>query len=566
MATTLDINLDRSGGIVAGGSCPQGVLPALTRNDQYSIRLRVLERGIGGAYVDANLSSPSFKLGIGSIGDIPTSGEFKIGYNSLTSSAISYNATTTQVLNAISGIVGQASVEAYGSSGCAWIVTAVTTNTALSFSGITYTLFPTSSVLINTRRVPAADIRAQQVIELSRNPAVMSESFSATSSIGVVLNKIQDGSATKNEVYELTVGSDVIGGSFSLAYNNFSISTDVYTSAASLNQLLTAITGIGATNMEVKGNSKQGFIITFVNELGLQNITTPLILDSTGVILPNFYESVVTMGTVQLDEIFIEEQSNIINPDIAISINETGKTKTLYQGTVKVYRDLISSGSAAPAPISGYYTKIESDNNFVANNSTNVDSTNRVLYSGLSQKSVDYGNRSLNDSANTQQLQWGSSGVTVSSTLYTNSDISSSSVGGTKIGTTTGQKIGFFGATPVAQPTNANAISCLAQLGLFKNTTNTYGLFPQSNKTLMTLTSLNVGTLGSGDSTTITIAVTGANINDIVLLGFPAGTTTGLIMQAHASTANVVDIDVFNYSNQSKTQNALTYRISVIGY
>lgn len=566
MATTLDINLDKSGKLLSGGACPFGTLPKLTRNDQYVVRLRVLERNSNGDYTDAVLSSPSFKLGIGSLGDVPTSGDFKLTNGAVTSSAISYNATTTQVLNAVSAIAGNVNVALYGNSGSGWIITAATANTALSFGGASYTLFPTSSVLINTRRNPGTDIKAQQVIELSRNPAVFSDAFTAVSGDVLALNKIQDGSSTQNEVYELTVGNDILGGSFSLAFNGYSISADTNVSAVSLNTYLNAITGIGTGNLEVKSNSKRGFVFTFVNQLGLQNITTALILDSTGIVSPNYYQTTLTMGTVQLDELFVEANSDTITPTIAFSLSESGKTKTLYQGTVKVDRDLIASGSAVPAPTSQYYTKTETDSGFVANTTSNVDSTNRVLYGASSQKSVDYGNRALTDSANTSQLSWGSSGVTIGSTLFASSNISLPSVAGTKIGTTTSQKLGFFGATPIVQPTDSNAISCMASIGLFKNATTTYGVFPQSTKTLMALASLNVGTLAAGDSTTLTVSVTGASINDIVLLGYPAGTTTGLAFQAHTSTANVVDIDVFNYTNQSKTQNALTYRIVAIGY
>ena len=295
MATTLDINLDRSGGLVAGGSCPYGKLPRLTRNDQYVIRLRVLERNVNGEYTDAVLSSPSFKVGIGSLGDVPTSGEFKLTIGATTSSAISYNATTTQVLNAVSGIAGNVTITTYGSTESGWIITAATANTALSFGGSAYTLFPASSVLINTRRNPGTDIKAQQVVELSRNPAVFSDTFTAVSGDVLALNKIQDGSATQNEVYELTVGNDVLGGSFSLAFGGYSISSDVGATATSLNAQLSAITGIGTGNLDVQNNSKRGYVFTFVNQLGLQNVTTALILDSTGIISPNYYQTTLTL-------------------------------------------------------------------------------------------------------------------------------------------------------------------------------------------------------------------------------------------------------------------------------
>lgn len=567
MATTLDINLDKAGGIIKGGACPFGTIPKLTRNDEYLIRLRVLERNTSGAYTDAVLTSPSFKIGIGSLGDVPTTGQFKLTIGATTSSAISYNATTTQFLNAVSAIAGNVDVQIYGNSGSGWLVTAATANTALSFGGVDYTLFPTSSVLINTRRTPATDIKAQQVIELSRNPAVYSDTFTATSGDTLTLSKKQDGSSTQNEVYELTVGNDVLGGSFSLAFNGYSIAADVGVTAVSLNQSLTAITGIGFNNIEVISNSKRGFVFTFINQLGLQNITTPLLLDSTGIVSPNYYQTAITLNTVQLDEIFVEQDSDTITPTLEIAITDDNKVKTLFQGNITVQKDLIgNAGGAVPSPQSAYYTKSQVDAGFVPNNTTAVDSTNRVLYSSGTQKSVDWANRSLADTSSSNQLQWGSTGVTITNTLYASGNISLPSVGGTKIGTTTSQKLAFFGNTPVVQPTDTNAISCIAQLGLFKDATTTYGVFPESTKTLTRLSSVSVGTLGAGDATTITVSVTGANINDVVLLGYPAGTTTGLIFQAHTSTANIVDIDVFNYTNQSKTQNALTYRITVIGY
>jgi len=560
MASTIDINLDRSGGLLAGGSCPFATLPKLTRNDQYVVRLRVLERNSTGNYTDAVLSSPSFKMGIGSLGDVPTSGEFKLTIGSTTSSAISYNATTTQVLNAISGIAGNVVVQSYGNSGSGWLITAATNNTALSFGGASYTLFPTSSVLINTRRNPGTDIKAQQVVELSRNPAVFSDTFTAVCGDVLALNKIQDGSSTQNEVYELSVGNDVLGGSFSLAFGGYSISSNIGNTAVSLNSQLTAITGIGVGNLDVKSNSKRGYVFTFVNQLGLQNITTALILDPTGIVSPNYYQSTLTMGTVQLDELFVEGNSDTITPTIAFTMSESGKVKTLYQGSVTIDRDLIASGSAVPAPTSQYYTKTETDSGFVANSSSNVDSTNRVLYGASSQKSVDYANRLLLDSTNTTQLQWGTNGVTIGATLFSNSS------GGVKIGSTTSQKIAFFGNTPVVQPTDSNAISGLAQLGLFRDASTTYGVFPNSPRTLTTTASLNFGTLGSLAQTSLTVSVTGSSLNDVVLLGLPAGVTTGLIFMGHVESSGVVAVDCANYTNQSKTQGALTYRITVIGY
>jgi len=563
MATTIDINLDRSGGLIAGGSCPYGALPKLTRNDQYVLRLRVLERNSNGAYTDAVLSSPSFKVGVGSLGDVPTSGEFKLTIGATTSSAISYNATTTQVLSAISGIAGNALIELYGNSGSGWLITAATANTALSFGGASYTLFPTSSVLINTRRNPGTDIKAQQVVELSRNPAVFSDTFTAVCGDVLLLNKIQDGSSTQNEVYELTVGNDVLGGSFSLAFGGYSISSDIAVTAVSLNAQLTAITGVGVGNLDVKSNSKRGFVFTFVNQLGLQNVSTALILDPTGIVSPNYYQSTLTMGTVQLDELFVEADADTITPTIAFSLSETGKTKTLYQGSVTIDKDLIASGSAVPAPTSQYYTKTETDSGFVSNSASNVNSTARSLNDSSSITSLNYGSRTLNNNSGTQVVSYGT-GIAFANT-----------------------PMGFFGSSVTAKPSGTNIVSGLTNLGLLSyttltalnvvsalevtgllrnNNTSTFGVFPQSPRTVTTLTSVTFGTVGANDQHYRDVTINDASVNDIVLIGLPAAVSAGAVIQGVVYKANTVCLSCVNADSVSRDVNTATYRITVIGY
>jgi len=561
MATTIDINLDRSGGIIAGGSCPFATLPKLTRNDQYFIRLRVLERNTNGAYTDAVLSSPSFKVGVGSLGDVPTSGEFKLTIGATTSSAISYNATTTQVLTAISGIAGNALIELYGNSGSGWLVTAATANTALSFGGASYTLFPTSSVLINTRRNPGTDIKAQQVIELSRNPAVFSDTFTAVSGDVLALNKVQDGSATQNEVYELTVGNDVLGGSFSLSYGGYSIASDVSNTAASLNTQLNAITGIGIGNLDVKSNSKRGFVFTFVNQLGLQNVSTALVLDPTGIVSPNYYQSTLTMGTVQLDELFVEADADTITPTIAFSMSETGKTKTLYQGSVTIDRDLIASGSAVPAPTSQYYTKTETDSGFVANSASNVNSTARSLNDSSSITSLNYGSRTLNNNSGTQVVSYGT-GIAFANTPM---GFFGSSVTAKPSGTNIVSGLTNLGLLSYTQPTSANVVSGLINTGLIASGVS-YGVLPQSSYTVTTLTSVSFGTLAANDQHYRGVVVTGATVNGIVLVGLPSAVSAGAIIQGVVYRANTVCLSCTNADSVSIDVNTATYRITVIGY
>jgi hypothetical protein len=558
MASTIDIFLDKSGGLLTGGSAPYARLPSFTRNDEYLVRLRVLERTSTGVYVESQLTTPSFKLGIGNVGDSPSSGQFKLTIGATTSSAISYNATTTQFFNSISAIAGNVTVTTFGSGDSAWLVTAATSNTALSFGGSSFTLFPDSSVIVNTRRLPAQSVYAEQVIQLVRNPVVYSDTFTSTTGDQITLTKVQDGSAIKNETYKLFIPPDISGGSFSLSYGGTSINAPYNTSVSALSSLLSSLVGDG--NISVQTDNAGGFVVAFVGDLGNQDLSTPILLDASGAIGTQFYQSVVTMSTSQLDDLFFEENLDSIKPSIEIELTESGRKKTLLQTPILVRRDLITAGSVVPANQAGYYTKSEVDAGFVPNVSTNVDSTNRVLYGTTSQKSVDWANRSLMDSTNATQLQWGTSGVTIGGTLFSNVG------GGVQIGTTSSAKLAFFGNTPVSKPNDVNVVSALATLGLFKDASTTCGVFPLSSRTLTTTSSLSFGAIGSNSSTSITVAVAGAIINDIVLIGLPTAICEGLSFLGHIVGTDQVHIDATNATNSSKTQSTQTFRITVIGY
>ena len=143
MAQSLDIYIDTTNGnLVAAGSARNGTLPTLTRNDSYNLRVRLQERDQSGFLRDSDLTGSSIKLGIGGIDADPTDGQFKLVLNSVTSTAISFNATTTQVYNAISAIASAGvGVATYGNEQFAYLITSATLNTAMSFGGDAFTLF-----------------------------------------------------------------------------------------------------------------------------------------------------------------------------------------------------------------------------------------------------------------------------------------------------------------------------------------------------------------------------------------------------------------------------------------
>ena len=546
MSQSLDIYIDTTNGnLVAAGSARNGTLPTLTRNDSYNLRVRLQERDSSGLLRDLDLTGSSIKLGIGGIDADPTDGQFKLVLNSVTSNAISFNATTTQLYNAISGIAGTGvGVTTYGNENYAYLITSATANTAMSFGGSAFTLFPTSSVLVSTRRFPASSVAAQQVIRLVRNPAVYSDTFVASPTSGVVsLTKVQDGSATQNETYNLAIGSDAEGGSVVLNYGtNSTTAIPVGSTAASFQEALTSINTISNGNISVDvGNNAGNYSISFVRDLGLTNITTALTLDASGVIFGSFLQTTCTLATAELDELFAEAGSDTISPKLEVELTQGGTPKTVLQTDVTVRRDLITSGSAVPAAQSSYLTSAESYAAFVRNSTTGVNSTARGLADSSAVTSVNFGARTLNNNAGTQVVSYGT-GLAFANT-----------------------PMGFYGATVTAQPTNGNVVSGLINVGLIASGVS-YGVLPQSSYSVTTLTSVTFGTVAGNDQHYRDVVVTGSSVNDIVLIGLPTAISAGAIIQGVVYKANTVCLSCVNADSVSRDVNTATYRITVIGY
>jgi hypothetical protein len=357
MAQNLDLHIDAStGSLLTAGAARNGTLPTLSRNDSYNLRLRIREQIGSGVYEDLNLTGVTIRVGIGNIDSPPTAGEWKLGLSGTTSPAIAYNATTTQVYNAISGIAGTGvSVEAYSSSESAWVITSATAGSAVTFSGDSFSLFPPSRAMITTRRLHATGVTPSYLVQLMQSPAVYSDSFSPASTAGVVtLSLLYNGSTSPaiNETYLLTVGADADSGFISLAYDTEAsppVSLSSRTALAS--NVVSALGSIAALSGQISvdaDTSQTRYTISFIDTLGAQNVTTPLTLATTGVNYARFYNTTLTMSTAELLEMFNVADDTSITPKIEIELIEAGARRTVYQGDVTIKADLLVATTYSP--------------------------------------------------------------------------------------------------------------------------------------------------------------------------------------------------------------------------
>ena len=754
MASTLDLVLDTStGALLDGGSVAGGALPTLTRNDSYTLRLRLLEKNAAGAFSDIDLAGSSLKVGIGGIEDLPTDGQFKLLCNGTTSSAINYNATAVSVYTAISNNVSTVALYGSGSYG-SYLLTATQPNTAMSFGADSFTLFPASSVIVNTRRNPATGVYAQQVIKLVRDPIVFADTFTDAPTAGqIALTSVATGGVAANQTYNLSLGQNIVGGLYSLNFGGLSTTGIApFTTAISVQTAISNGINTITSNISVQESGENGYIIQFTGRLGQTNVTTPLVLDSSGIKFLQLKQTTLTINTSGIEDAFALTSEDTITPTIEIEITQNGTPKTIYQGNVTIRKDLITAGSVVPGDQAQYYTKSESNalffpavcggfnftagalldatsvtainyntrnlldaagNNavswgngvqfqsaglgfygatpiakpdnvsllnaisalgligtgvslavgavtfagfdgssattftftaptialpasstitiggtglkigtqttqkigffdstpivqpsstnvisaltnlgliattvtlgpvvtlgglsgYIQDSATNVDATNRILYGTNSLHAVDYGKRALKINNSVCALDWSSSGngiITFYREIVFNEtgafmNITVPTGSGTKIGTTTSQKLAFYNSTPVVQPSNTNAVSGLISLGLLATGT-TYGVLPTSTDTLTLSTSISFGTIAANDQHYRDVVVTGAAVNDLVLLGLPSVVSGGAVIQGVAYKTNTVCISCTNAKNSSIDVPSATYRITVIGY
>ena len=469
MASTLDLYIDTgTGELVQAGASASGDLPTLTRNDSYTLRLRLLEKKADGTIGDIDATGATLKAAIGDIEAIPSDGDFKLICNGITSAAIPYNASAVSVYNAISNNVSTVSI--YGNQ---YLLTATQPNTAMSFSADSFTLFPSSSVIVGTRRNPITGVNAQQTIRLQKDPAVFSDNFITSPTSGeIVLTKLSDGSSSQNETYELEVGAGILGGAFSLVFgSNATTSIAIGTNAVTVQAAISSGINTISSSMSVQENGRGGYIIAFTGRLGLTNIGTALTLDATGVDFAPFKQTTLTLNTAELADFFTNADADSITPTLEIELTQNGNPKTILQKSVTIRKDLITTGSFAPSTGQQFYNAAESDARFVSRIG-DVGFYNSTPISKPASTNVVSALVSLGLIANTVTLnEQGGSFPTVALTgsaitVTDNIPFVFGTTNGSKLGTTTSQKLSFFGSTAIVQPASNNVVSALVNLGL----------------------------------------------------------------------------------------------------
>ena len=549
-----------------------GSLPSFDRGDTPSFEVGFLKyNGIQYDFVD--YSSASMKFGIGSTAATPSEGQFKLTWNGVTSNAITYNATTAEIQTALAPAVS-ATVTTISGVDLAWLITMTTqgvfAGTTAGLGGDAFNLYPESSVLINTAREPSANISMRQIVRLLQTPAAFQDSWANSQTTGgATLTIAQEGSPTQSETYSLLIDDSVYAGQYNLIFGNQTVGVAFNANASQIQEELAKLTSIGVysdangtsqPNVRVSGDNGK-FGIAFVGNLAQTNITTSFSVNDSALFRPPYKTAVVTLGTSQIENLL---NSNVTDLSLEIEIVENGKSNTVLRKDIEFNRnDLIVTGSAIPADQASYYTKAEADALFVEDSTSNVDATNRRLKNSGGTTIVDYGAALFGASG---MVNLSSSAITIGNyPVYVGSSVTATGAVSFGGGMAVSGNLGFYGTSPIAKPSGPNVVSNVISLGLIESS-STYGVLPQSSYSVTTLASVTFGTVNANDQHYRDVVVTGASVNDIVLLGLPSAVSAGAVIQGVAYKTNTVCLSCSNCDNTSIAVNTATYRITVIGY
>jgi hypothetical protein len=225
MATEIFINTDLkdlTANAVANKNRPTQVvrLPQIVEGETLNFELSLVNSN-GGYDSRSGSDAVNLAIGVSAKGSTATSGTFTLTAATATTAAIPYNASAQAVENALNAL--NSNTGAFGS------LVAVTKLAAGSyrvifddpgarteFGGTSIDLAPESEVTAATAVVGSATIRAQQVIQISQQPAIYTETFTTHAnkflgSLNANTARVQEFLSTGLDAYfEVKVDTDVI--------------------------------------------------------------------------------------------------------------------------------------------------------------------------------------------------------------------------------------------------------------------------------------------------------------------------------------------------------------------
>lgn len=324
--------------------------PTFRSSDNWSfdVRLVVPTRDAATPWEEVELdsSTDSLNVALGVVG-YATGGTFYFTYNSITTSAIAYDATASAVetaLNSHATISSEGDVTVTGQSG--WWLAQWDTAGAVT-GGLTGTpsgLYPDCRRIRFDVTTGAAGVKEAEVVWFYRKPFLIVDSWSNASAAAVTVTVVTTGSASVNEIVQIELDPVPEGGTYTLTFGGQTTQVIEYDStAATIQSRLGELSSIGPNNVRVTGTFPK-FFIEFIGALKLTNVGA-VTASAAGLIVP---EGLSGSGDVWTNPTLggLEEETSLSCilevQHLTVSSN---RVRTLYRGSTTLYQTIAPDAS-----------------------------------------------------------------------------------------------------------------------------------------------------------------------------------------------------------------------------
>jgi len=282
-------------------------------------------------------ASPSIKVSIGPIDDVPTAGTFTVTYGGNTTAALPYNVTYTALQTALNGL---ASITSAGGV----VVTKVGDNYNIEFNNTgdrtaftanTGALFPLSTSIISVVQEGTGTSPEIVILHLRQTSVVNATSWTSVGTGTATLSTQSawassglDGSVT----YALTIDERIVDGTFTLTYS--ADNTDYNFISAPINFGASALDIYNAIGLTGSVNSKPAVSVNKISDYSYTisiryEPDAGLSVDATGLINATGYKGTLAINTP--GSLVLLDGNELVETYLAVQITESSAPQTVLQ-------------------------------------------------------------------------------------------------------------------------------------------------------------------------------------------------------------------------------------------
>ena len=313
--------------------------PVVTGDTETIVIYPVIPTGIQSRpWKSFDLTGYTIAASIGSPGEKPSGGTFKITYGTSTSD-LSFDISPQDLetaLNALALATSDGGVEVTGVAGDYYAITWLSNGArATAMTGEGKNLEPFGSVVVDVLQEGDASTKEVRFIRLRSQVFAISGAFSPAAALAAEVEVISPGDGTSHPIQSFGFTQQPIGGTFTITFD--SITTNSLPFDATAEQLAEAlgegyvVEGISGGPWIVEKESNEAIAIGSMNVAGLAYLEG--------------WEAEMAISTKEMFLALISSGANSITPTFEIELTDpSGKKNTVLQTDIEVKREVLSSG------------------------------------------------------------------------------------------------------------------------------------------------------------------------------------------------------------------------------